>query len=99
MLTRTGGLSATDVAGTVRPSNVAFLQTPGEGQLMVVPTETAAALSEAELGSAMVDAQMQGRPVSSAVSEVLGQRGYAVYERAWGDFWGELVRVAPKQGA
>jgi hypothetical protein len=94
MLTRMGGLVAEDVAGTVSPSQVGFLQTPTEGQLMVVPSDRAAQLSPAEVQSTMLDAQMDGRPVKSAVSGLLAERGYAVYERAWGDFWSEFVRVA-----
>ena len=81
------------------PTNVGFLQSPSEGQLMVVPTDGATTLNEAELSSAMVEAQMQGKPVSGVVSQTLGTRGYAVYQRAWGDFWGEFVRVAQTQGA
>jgi hypothetical protein len=96
MLTRMGGLVAEDIAGTVSPSQVGFLQTPAEGQLMVVPSDRAAALSPAEVQSTMLDAQMDGRPVKSAVSGLLAERGYAVYERPWGDFWSEFVRVGQR---
>jgi hypothetical protein len=94
MLTRMGGLVAEDVTSTVKPSQVGFLQTPSEGQLMAVPSESATALEPTEVRSAMLDAQMEGRPVKSAVSDLLASRGYTVYERAWGDFCGEFVRVA-----
>ena len=64
---------------------------------MVVPSQTAAPLNQSALSSSMVDAQMAGRPVQQALSDNLTQNGYAVYERPWGDFAGDFVRVAQSQ--
>jgi hypothetical protein len=93
-LSRAGGLAPEDVYETVSHDSLSFLQTPGEGQLMVVPTEGAQAIDNARLSSAMVDAQMDGVPVGDAVSQTLSDSGYVVYQRGWGDYVGEFVQAA-----
>jgi hypothetical protein len=94
---RRGGLAATDVASTVAPSGMSVLQTPQDGQLLVVASQSAQPLDPSSLTSAAVDAQMAGRPSSQAMSDALAERGYAVYERPWGDYVGPFVRVAASQ--
>ena len=59
---------------------------------MVVPGEAATTVSEAEISAAMVEAQMQGRPVKAAVGETLLKHGFTVYERAWGDYMSDFVK-------
>jgi hypothetical protein len=57
-------------------------------------------IDQSALSQAMVDAQMEGKPVSSAISASLEQLGYAVYMRPWGDWYGDLLRtVASAVGA
>ncbi|MBI4954318.1 MAG: hypothetical protein HY908_20000, partial [Myxococcales bacterium] len=93
---RPGGLAASDLASNVGSEGLTFLQSPSEGQLMVVPTRHAVPLDGAALEGSLVDAQMDGRPVGDAMSGALEEKGYLVYRRPAGDFWGELVRVATK---
>lgn len=90
---RAGGLASGDVAAAVNPRELGFLATPSEGQLMVIPTEAASHLDEALLSARIVDAQMQGASVDSAVSQALEESGYAVYTRGHGDYVGAFQRV------
>jgi hypothetical protein len=92
---RRGGLAPGDVASTVHPGGMSVLQTPQDGQLMVVASQSATPLEPDALTRAAVDAQMAGRPAAQGMSDALAQQGYAVYERPWGDFLGKFVRVAP----
>ncbi|MBI4701653.1 MAG: DcrB-related protein, partial [Deltaproteobacteria bacterium] len=85
-LSRAGGLAGADVAGTVNPRGLSFLQSPSDGQIMVVPTDKAVPLDSAELDRRMVHAQMNGTPAKGALSDALGENGYAVYERPAGDY-------------
>jgi hypothetical protein len=94
MLTRAGGMGAGDVAGQVSQAGPSVLQSPGDGQLLVMPTSGAEPLDEAQLSSLMVDAQMEGKPASQAIQSALGERGYEVYQRQWGDWLSPFVRQA-----
>ena len=94
VISQSGGIAAGDVASAVNSDGPSFLQTPGEGQLMVLPNEGAGAIDQVKLQAAMVDAQMQGKPVSSAIADSLGQQGYEVYSRGWGDWFSEFVHTA-----
>jgi hypothetical protein len=89
---RDGGLTASDVSSTVSTDEPTFLMSPGEGQLMTVPGESAQPLDQGVLSRSMVDAQMDGQPVSQALASTLDGMGYTVYQRPWGDWTGALVR-------
>lgn len=94
-MTRSGGFGGDEIGRAVNDTHGAtFLQSPTEGQLMVVRTAGARELDPAALGSEVVDAQMEGQPVSASVARRLGNEGYAVYERPWGNFEGDFVKVA-----
>ena len=41
----------------------------------------------------MVDAQMQGKPVNSAITTALEGEGYSVYRRGWGDWTGPFLEA------
>jgi len=86
VVSRGGGIGAQDVAGAVGTDSPTFLQSPGEGQLLAIPTDGAQPLDSAKLQAMMVDAQMDGQPVSGAISEALNDSGYQVYTRGWGDW-------------
>lgn len=94
VVSRNGGLASHDFTTAVGPQSVGFFQSPSEGQMMVIPTEQAAPLSEAMMTTHLVDAQLAGTPASSAVSDVLQANGYAVYQRPWGDWSGPFVQAA-----
>jgi len=93
-LSRSGGMAATDVASALEGGDLAFMQTPAEGQLMVLPSPGAQALDQSALTNAMVDAQMAGTPVGDAVAMSLQESGYTVYRREWGDWTGPFVQAA-----
>ena len=95
-LSRRGGLAGNDVSDVVSSTDVSFLQSPGDGQLMVVPTDTASALDSAKVSAAMVEGQMNGTNVSTSLAGSLQESGYAVYSRGWGDWVGEFVQVASR---
>lgn len=90
---RHGGLAASDVSSMVRTDEPTFLMSPGEGQLMTIPSESAQPIDQMALSQAMVDAQMEGKPVSSAITKSLEELGYAVYSRPWGDWSSDLLRT------
>ncbi len=94
VVSRNGGLSAQDVANGFEGQGPTFLQSPGEGQLMAVPTATAQPVDAAQLSGTLVDAQMEGQPVSGAIAGSLTDKGYAVYERPTGDFISDMTRWA-----
>jgi Rhs element Vgr protein len=88
-----GGLAAKDVAGAVSDKGPSVLQSPGDGQLLVVPKDGAAAVDPSKLSSMMVDAQMEGQAVDGAIASALQDQGYAVYKRGWGDWMGPFVEA------
>lgn len=91
---RAGGLAAADVARSVGPQQLAFLQSPAEGQRMVIPTERALALDPEIVKHQLVEAQLHGKAAGTAMNELLQSNGYTVYERAWGDYSGAFAKVA-----
>ena len=90
VVTRAGGFSPDGLADAVNAANTAktpvLLQSPSEGQLLVLRTQNAAALSPDEFTRTFVDAQMDGMPPSDAYASALQAKGYLVYERPW-DGW------------
>jgi hypothetical protein len=95
-LAQKGGLGPSDVAKTVSKDGPAVLQSPGDGQLLVLPNEGAGAVDSAKLQGLMVDAQMQGKPVDSAITTALEGEGYSVYKRSWGDWTSPFVEAGTK---
>ncbi|MEZ4295259.1 MAG: type VI secretion system tip protein TssI/VgrG [Polyangiaceae bacterium] len=97
VVTRAGGFSPTSLADAVNAAQAAetpvLLQSPSEGQLLVVRTQKAAALSPDDFTRAFVDHQMDGLPPSDAYAAALQANGYLVYERPW-DGW--LVSMLKK---
>ncbi len=94
VVSRNGGLSAGDVAKGFDGHSPTFLQSPGEGQLMAVPNANAQPVEAASLNESLVDAQMDGKPMSGAIASSLTDQGYTVYQRDAGDFTSELTRWA-----
>jgi type VI secretion system secreted protein VgrG len=89
-----GALSAGDVAASVSEETALLLQSPGDGQILVMPAAGAARVDPQAVSAAMVEAQMEGTPASTGIAEALAERGYAVYTRPWGDWQGPFVQVA-----
>ncbi|MBW2456064.1 MAG: type VI secretion system tip protein VgrG [Deltaproteobacteria bacterium] len=94
VVSRNGGLSAGDVAKGFDGHSPTFLQSPGEGQLMAVPNANAQPVDAAALNESLVNAQMDGQPMSGAIASSLTDRGYTVYQRDTGDYTSELTRWA-----
>jgi hypothetical protein len=95
MVTRAGGFSAPGVAHAVNGTKGAtFLQSPNEGQLMIVPTQASRPVAPDLLSAQVVDHQMGGMPSSDAFAAVLKDHGYAVYERPWDSVSGAFVQKA-----
>ena len=78
---RQGGLAANDFAKTVQQGGPAVLQSPSDGQLLIVPKDRAKALDQAKLQNAMVQAQMSGQSVDNAIASALQEQSYGVYKR------------------
>lgn len=93
-LSQPAALSARDVATSVSDETAVLLQTPGDGQILVMPSAGAAGVDPDALSAAMVEAQMAGTGASAGIAEALAGRGYAVYTRAWGDWHGPFVQLA-----
>jgi hypothetical protein len=93
---RAGGIGAHDVVGAVRPGQLGFLQSPVEGQRMIVSTERALALDPTVVNQHLVEAQLQGKAPGAAMNDLLDASGYAVYERPWGDFAGPFEATSGK---
>ncbi len=92
-LAKRGGLGTNDFVATVKQDGPSFLQSPGDGQLMVVPEPGARALDSMSMNAAIAEAQMTGQPVNKAVADALGQQGYTVYTREYGDYMGPFVQA------
>jgi type VI secretion system secreted protein VgrG len=99
VVSRNGGLASHDLVTAVGPQQVGFLQSPSEGQLMVIPSEKAVPLDPALVNAKLVEAQLAGQPQQAAMNGVLEANGYAVYERAWGDWSGPFVQAASEAQA
>ncbi len=93
-LAKRGGLGTNDFIDTVKQDGPAFLQSPGDGQLMVVPEQGARALDSASMNAAMAKAQLTGKPVNTAMAEALSAQGYTVYTREFGDYMGPFLQAA-----
>ena len=98
-LAKRGGLGPNDFASTVKQDGPAFLQSPGDGQLMVVPEPGAKAIDPGAMRATMAQAQMTGQPVSKAVADSLGQQGYSVYTREYGDYTSAFIQTAEAAAA
>jgi len=96
-LSQPGGLSASDLANHVSSETPSLLQSPGDGQLLVIPSEGAKAVDAGTLSSRVVDAQMAGRPAAKGMADALAEQGFSVYERPWNDWFGPFVQAASSQ--
>ena len=95
IVTRPGGFGGDSVARAVNGTEGAtFLQSPSEGQLMVLRTQASVPISPSLLTSHVVEHQMNGMPSSDAFAAVLKDHGYAVYERPWDSTAGEFLQKA-----
>jgi type VI secretion system secreted protein VgrG len=95
IVTRAGGFGGEGMATAINgTSGATFLQSPSEGQLMVVRTQSSLPLSPAEVSAKVVDQQMNGLSSSDAFAAVLKQKGYAIYERPWEADGGEFLLKA-----
>lgn len=95
IVTRPGAFGGDSVARAVNGTDGAtFLQSPSEGQLMVLRTQASVPISPSTLTSHVVEHQMNGMPSSDAFAAVLKDHGYAVYERPWDSTGGEFLQKA-----
>ncbi|MFT3764692.1 MAG: type VI secretion system tip protein TssI/VgrG [Minicystis sp.] len=95
IVTKSGALGADSVARSVNGSTGAtFLQSPNEGQLMIVPTQAARPVAPEVLSAQVVEHQMGGMPSSDAFAAVLKEHGYVVYERPWDSISGQFIQKA-----
>ena len=79
-----GGFSPDGLASAVNSAQTpTLLQSPGEGQLLVLRTQQAVPLSQADFTHAFVEGQMDGLSSSDAFASALQSKGYLVYERPW----------------
>src|SRR5690606_36235788 len=91
-ISQPGALSATEVAAGVSDQTSVLLQSPSDGQILVVPSAGAERVDRAALSAAMVEAQMEGAAAKQGMAEALADRGYTVYTRPWGDWKGPFVQ-------
>jgi type VI secretion system secreted protein VgrG len=94
IVTKPGALGGESVAKAVNGTGGAtFLQSPNEGQLMIMRTQASIPLSSQQLTTNVVEHQMNGMSSSDAFAAVLKEHGYAVYERPW-DSAGQFIQKA-----
>lgn len=95
-LSRAGGFTGQDVASALNqsPGGATIFQSPTEGQMFILKTQSASPLSAGELDAHLVEAQMNGFSSSDAFVHTLSQKGYAVYERPWGEMGEAFVKRA-----
>ncbi|HMY20782.1 MAG TPA: hypothetical protein PKA58_30870, partial [Polyangium sp.] len=95
-LSRAGGFTGQDVASALNqsPGGATIFQSPTEGQMFILKTQSASPLSATELDAHLVEAQMNGFSSSDAFVHTLSQKGYAVYERPWGEMGEAFVKRA-----
>jgi F0F1-type ATP synthase membrane subunit b/b' len=87
VITRAGGFTPDGIVDAVNAAHTpTLLQSPSEGQLLILRTEQAAPLSSQDFTSAFVEGQMDGLSSSDAFASALQSKGYLVYERPW-DSW------------
>jgi type VI secretion system secreted protein VgrG len=94
VLSRSGGFTGQDVASALNqsPGGATIFQSPGEGQMFILKTQNASPLSAGELNAHLVEAQMNGFSSGDAFVHTLSQKGYAVYERPWGEMAEAFVK-------
>jgi type VI secretion system secreted protein VgrG len=87
VVTRGGGFTPDSLVHAVNGADTpTLLQSPSEGQLLVLRTAQSAPLDSHAFTNAFVDAQMDGLGSSDAFTAALQAKGYLVYERPW-DSW------------
>jgi type VI secretion system secreted protein VgrG len=95
IVTKPGALGGASVARAINGNQGAtFLQSPNEGQLMVLRTQGAAPLAPEQLTSGVVEHQMSGLSSSDAFAAALRDHGYVVYERPWESASGAFLQKA-----
>ncbi|MFO0759148.1 MAG: type VI secretion system tip protein TssI/VgrG [Byssovorax sp.] len=95
VVTRAGGFGGEGLAMAVNgTAGATFLQSPSEGQLMILRTQAATPLTPSLVSSQVVDHQMNGLSSSDAFAAVLKQNGYAVYERPFHADGAEFLKKA-----
>ena len=96
MVTRAGGFGGEGMARAVNGNTGAtFLQSPSEGQLMVMRTQASLPLSPADISARVVDHQMNGLSAGDAFAGTLRDHGYVLYERPWdSEAGGEFLKKA-----
>jgi len=95
VVTRAGGFTPDSLVDAVNGAQTpTLLQSPGEGQLLILRTQKAAALSSPDFTQAFVDGQMDGLSSSDAFAAALQQKGYLVYERPWDSWLTTLLKKA-----
>lgn len=96
IVTRAGGFGGEGMARAVNGNTGAtFLQSPSEGQLMVMRTQASLPLSPADISARVVDHQMNGLSTGDAFAGALRDHGYVLYERPWdSEAGGEFLKKA-----
>lgn len=96
VLSRSGGFTGQDVASALNQNagGATIFQSPGEGQMFILKTQGASPLSAGELDAHLIEAQMNGFSSNDAFVHTLTQKGYAVYERPWGEMGEAFVKRA-----
>ena len=96
IVTRAGGFGGEGIANAVNSNTGAtFLQSPSEGQLMVMRTQASMPISPAEMSARVVDHQMNGLSAGDAFAGALRDHGYVLYERPWdSELGGEFLKKA-----
>jgi hypothetical protein len=95
ILTKPGALGSESVARAVNANTGAsYLQSPTNGQMMVMRTQASSPISSSQLSSTVVEHQMNGMSSTDALAAALQQHGYAVYERPWDGLGLEFIKKA-----
>jgi hypothetical protein len=96
VVTRAGGFGGEGIAHAVNSNaGATFLQSPSEGQLMVMRTQASVPLSPSVMSSSVVDHQMNGLSAGDAFASALRDHGYVLYERPWdSEAGGEFLKKA-----
>jgi type VI secretion system secreted protein VgrG len=95
ILTKPGALGSESVARTINTnSGASYLQSPTNGQMMVMRTQASSQISSSQLSSTVVEHQMNGMSSTDALAAALQQHGYAVYERPWDGIGSDFIRKA-----
>ncbi|MFO0590536.1 MAG: type VI secretion system tip protein TssI/VgrG [Polyangiaceae bacterium] len=95
VVTRAGGFTPDTFVDAINSSQTpTLLQSPNEGQLLVLRTANAAPLDQTAFTNAFVDGQMDGLTSSDAFTQALMDKGYIVYERPWDSWLTTLLKKA-----